>query len=249
MADKHYFFNRSNSMLINNMARIISHEVNNPLSIISMAAEVLYQDLCQRSEDVKELDKADRTISRIRTQLIRIREIMATLNLLGKGDYSFNQESLSVNEFLRECIDYVSGEIRNNNTSIDFVFSADFHLLTYKILVQQAFLNILRNAIEAVADLKEPKIQIDIEQGPESISFIIANNGPPVEQAALDKLFVPGESTKGDLRGYGLAASKDFLSFCGAKLEYRWDAPWVKFVVTFPLEQISFHQNQNRESC
>jgi len=217
------------------MARIISHEINNPLAIISMAAEVLYQDLCQNLEGLDDLEKADKAISRVRAQLDRIKKIMTTLNKLGIGEYDFERQKINVKDFLEETRDYVSGEICNADLNIEINCVEDIVIHSYKTLLQQSVLNILRNGVEALRGTQQPKIKIIAEVIQSNFIICIANNGPALKGFGTYDVFLPGTSTKGEKRGYGLAATKEFINFCHGQVELREANSWLAFKIIIPL--------------
>lgn len=79
--------------------------------------------------------------------------------------------------------------------------------------------NLTDNAYEAVKEVEEAEIVIDINYQKSILHFSIEDNGPGIEKEELDDLFVRGFSTKGTDRGYGLYLLKNALDTVDGTLD------------------------------
>ena len=85
-------------------------------------------------------------------------------------------------------------------------------------LMTQAVMNILRNALDAVAEVENPKIDISVSIS-DGIPFIsITDNGPGIPDAMKPNLFQPFFSTKPGGSGIGLSLSRQIARLHGGDL-------------------------------
>ncbi|WP_240655667.1 sensor histidine kinase [Paraburkholderia phosphatilytica] len=88
---------------------------------------------------------------------------------------------------------------------------------------EQVLINLVGNALDAVAGIASPRIGIDIDAQPESLSFIVHDNGPGIPDDVLPRLFEPFFTTKemGQGLGLGLAISSSIARDAGGSLTAR----------------------------
>lgn len=75
--------------------------------------------------------------------------------------------------------------------------------------LEQALVNVLRNALEAMEEGGE--IELSLRLGTDSVRLAVADSGPGIPEAVQDQLFVPFVSTKRDGRGLGLTLIREIL--------------------------------------
>src|SRR6185436_19622069 len=79
-------------------------------------------------------------------------------------------------------------------------------------LLDQALINLLRNAAEAAAASATPHVWLDARLSDRGRPIIeIGDNGPGVDEALLDKIFLPFFTTKPDGSGIGLALARQVM--------------------------------------
>ena len=156
----------------------------------------------------------------------------------GRGDKKTNVD-LSV--VLQEVENLLRAEIVTGN--IDFQ-SADLpvpiELHAHQIQLEQALINLLKNAIHAVENEPQPKITIDIVKGLNSVAIHVTDNGPGLAGTALTDLQEPFYSTKpsGVGMGLGLAIATEIINDHGGELTLGEVTNGAKFVVTLPVGDI-----------
>jgi two-component system nitrogen regulation sensor histidine kinase GlnL len=96
----------------------------------------------------------------------------------------------------------------------------------------QVFLNLLRNAVEAVADRPSPRITVETGVAGQRLRqasgrtrplarIAIQDNGPGVSEAMLPRLFTPFATSKSNGTGLGLAISRRIVEAHGGRMEVR----------------------------
>ena len=84
--------------------------------------------------------------------------------------------------------------------------------------LEQVFVNLLHNALEALADTARPRIRLSVERDGERVRVRIEDNGPGVDPAVRERLFTPFFTTRAQGVGLGLVISRDILAEFGGTL-------------------------------
>jgi two-component system, NtrC family, sensor kinase len=117
-------------------------------------------------------------------------------------------EKVLINEILEECVGFLENEARYQNITIQKELAADLPMISSDASqLQQVFLNILNNAIDAIG--KNGAITLKTLHLPESqqVAIKISDTGPGMTQATVEKIFDPFFTTKEVGKGTGLGLS------------------------------------------
>ncbi len=88
--------------------------------------------------------------------------------------------------------------------------------------IEQVLINIIKNAIEACAEVPSPQIQVKSsvsETG--TVSITVSDNGPGILPNVLDKIFIPFFTTKENGSGIGLSLCKQIMHLHGGNITVR----------------------------
>ena len=198
------------------MARILSHEILNsltPISSLARTANDLVDELARRTaaegdELVADVHSAIQTVSRRSDSLMRFvrnyRQFTQmpppTLRPLVVRDYLDRLEKLFTSEWAGRGI-ALHVAVTNHIT-----ITADDGLL------DQALINLLRNAADAAVANPHPEVWIDARLSDRGRPVIeIADNGPGIDEALGEKIFLPFFTTKPDGSGIGLALARQVM--------------------------------------
>lgn len=191
------------------MAAGIAHEINNPLQIIGDQAGWM-KDLLE-SEDIKKsenFEEFDQCINKIERQVNRSREITHRLLRFGRR-METTQEMVDINHLLAETITFLENEAHFRDIQIQ----TEYDELLPKVStdpnqLQQVFLNIIDNAIDAVGQSGQLRIRTSTDlKDPKELVVQISDNGPGISKEALSKIFDPFFTTKRADEGTGLGLS------------------------------------------
>jgi two-component system, NtrC family, sensor kinase len=183
----------------------VAHEVNNPLSNISSSCEIL----------LEELDDGDkqwqRTLLRkVLEQVDKARGIV--LNLLEfSRNKEFSKESFNLRQVLQKTLSLLHGQIPSG---VRIVTEIDENLTIFadKQRIQQAFLNLISNAVQATDGEGEVRIRANkLEDG--MVNVVIWDTGHGIREEDLPKIFDPFFTTKdvGQGTGLGLFITHDII--------------------------------------
>ena len=217
----------------------VAHELNNPLSNISSSNQILMEELHESqgpggtgqgkpaSELFTDPAFARELMAQINDQTDRARNIVRSL-LDFSRDSEFQKESLSLKHVFEETIQFVKGQVP---TKIVIALSVpdDINIFADKQRIQQAFLNLIKNAIESITsgegavsinaekrramdDVEDEKIAISnylkyrgkctLDQ--DTVDIEIRDTGSGIPLDIIPKVFDPFFTTKDVGKGSGL---------------------------------------------
>ena len=225
--------------LIGRMAASVAHEINNPLQVIGAQAgwveELLEEGPARQAANHKEELEA---IGKIRHQVKRAAAI--TRRLLG---FSRRQEGPSqvtdLNQTVEETILLLEKDAKSLRINIRRDYQADLpQVISDASQLQQVFLNLLNNAVDAVE--RDGVITVATRMEGERIAVTFADSGPGIAPDRLEKIFDPFFTTKakGKGTGLGLAVSRDIMRRLNGDLRAE-NLPGGGGLFTATLEQPS----------
>ena len=88
-------------------------------------------------------------------------------------------------------------------------------------LLEQAMINLLRNAADAVAGVENPRIEVKCEQRDGQVLLAVCDNGAGVPENQRDQIFVPFFTTKPGGSGIGLSLARHVALGHGGQLDVR----------------------------
>jgi two-component system, NtrC family, sensor kinase len=123
----------------------IAHELNNPLSNISTSSQILLEELEEADTEFKK-----EMLLQIETQTERARNIVRTL-LDFSREKEFKREPIPLKNLIQETLNFIKGQVPAR-VSISVDVPEEFAIFADKQRIQQAFLNLIKNAVEAIAE-------------------------------------------------------------------------------------------------
>lgn len=205
--------------LIGRLAASVAHEINNPLQIISAQAgwadELLEEGPEKWAENHAEYAKSVRSI---REQVKRAGSI--TRRFLGFArTQDIGVTDTDIHQVLDDTLMLLEKEAQSHSIFIRKNYCN--RLAQTRVdasQLQQIFLNILNNAMDAIGKNGTIEINTFHEDGRIRIEF--ADNGPGIPEHTIDRIFDPFFTTKGKSKGtgLGLAISKNIIERLGGEL-------------------------------
>jgi len=187
------------------MASILAHELNQPLSAISNYAGGLLQD-CFAIDPEAELP---RILKLIQDQSLRAGKITRHLRSYATQD-DFHHQTLRINEAIERAIQLIEARARSSRVEIELCLESESAVVHgNEILLSQVFVNLLINAFEAIdlAAASNRKVIIKLWRSDSDVHIEIDDHGPGVSPEKLDSFFAAYKSTKPGGLGLGLVIS------------------------------------------
>lgn len=208
LESKHAHLVRSQKLAaLGTMLSGVAHELNNPLSNISTSCQIL-------DEEIADPDLAYKRdlLAQIDEQVERARLIVRSLLEFARERPS-RKERLVLAEVVEETLRFVRGEIPKG-LQLHTEIPADLIVLADKQRLQQAMLNLIKNAAEAAGRGGEIAIGAERAAGAwsqarcaermDAVEIRIRDSGPGIESHILPRIFDPFFTTKEVGRGSGL---------------------------------------------
>jgi two-component system NtrC family sensor kinase len=202
------------------MAAGIAHEISNPLTVIAEKAgwikDLLAMEDVAGSENLQELADA---VHKIEYHVVRGKKVIQRLLGFARR-MELVAEQVNINTILDESLEFLKNEAIYRNIEIQTNYAPDLPLTTTDpTQLQQVFLNILNNSIDAIG--KEGKIIIKTGVAEEKgLAIEIRDNGPGIPKEVLPKIFDPFFTTKvvGQGTGLGLSISYSIIEQLGGRI-------------------------------
>jgi signal transduction histidine kinase len=187
------------------LARMIAHEVRNPLTNIDLALSQLKDDIPVVTEDTAMM------FDMIGRNSVRINQLITDLlNATRFTDLQFKK--ISVNVLLDEALTLAKDRIGLGKVTIIKNYETDIcdvEVDSEKIKI--AFLNLIINAIEAMGSDNENVLTLTTKNVHNKCVVTVADNGSGMDATALSKLFEPYYTTKSKGNGLGLTNTQNII--------------------------------------
>ena len=215
------------------LARVLAHEVRNPLNNIGLSSEQLQMEM--NADDRKiYLDIIMRNTKRIDDLITEL------LNSSRPGDILLTKTSLQsvLDESIAASADRMT--LKSITLELDYPQEAAWVMADAGKL-KIAFLNIMINAIEAMNG-NERKLCIGIKMSQANYIVSIKDNGEGIAKENLAKLFEPYYTSKRRGMGLGLAATVNIIQAHNALIDVQ-SSPGVgtNFVLTLKKKNLAEH--------
>ena len=210
-----------------------AHEVGTPLNLISGHVQLLRSDLERDPHD------AETRMKVISAQIERIERIVR--RMLDKTRFETELSPLDLNDLLRRLCDAMSPALDKRNIKLVDELASDVSVIAGSSdRLQQLFLNLINNSLDAMPNGGELRIMTAVEGGPNKVSSVIvdfADTGVGIKPEVLDHIFDPLYTTKqrGHGTGLGLVIVNQIVSEHGATIDVKSEpGKGTSFRLTFP---------------
>jgi two-component system, LuxR family, sensor kinase FixL len=211
------------------MAAAMAHEISQPLASIATYVHSARRVL-ESGQSVEialgALRKAEGEATRARLIIERLRDFVAT------GDMT--RESVDLDDLLETILQLEEDAARGRGVTLRRVGprSPSLQVNADRVGVEQAFANLVLNAIEA-APSSGGRVAVSLGARDRFAVLAVEDNGPGVDPEIADRLFEPFETTKPRGMGLGLPLAKEIAARHGGRL--RW-LPVIPAGARFELE-------------
>jgi len=206
---------------IGRLAANVAHEINNPLAVIHAQAGALEDALADDSDGPLTNEFKDR-LRKIAVQVGRARTV--THRLLGfSRRVGPDLEPVDVAGALDEAVSFVDKDAEVSRIRIVREYAADVPLVQSSVSrMQQVFLNLINNAMDAIGTGGEVRLRVAAEAG--GVCVHIDDNGPGIPEQDLERIFEPFFSTKTGSKnhsGLGLAICRETMRNLGGRISVQ----------------------------
>ena len=196
------------------LAAGVAHELNNPLGGILLYADLLL-------EDIPVDDPRRANVEKIAGQTARCRQIVRGLLDFGRPAKAAPSR-LDVNAVLRSALSVLEGQEMFHNLEVVWDLSDSLpHLVGDPIQLQQAFTNIVLNAVDAMAG--GGRLTIESQRTPDGQGVLvkISDTGCGIPEEHRERLFEPFFTTKDTGTGLGLPITYGIVERHNGSIDVR----------------------------
>jgi signal transduction histidine kinase len=224
----------------------LAHEIKNPLSTIGLNAQLLGEGVDELAIDADEKGRLQRRIGALRREVERLRGILSDF-LEYAGELRLDLSNANVNEAVGELVDFFQPQAEQNRVRLRADLASEGMLATIDVKhVKQALLNLMLNAVQAMAQSPEGRPRELIVQTrrvreadrTESIAIHVIDTGPGITPEAREKLFKPYFTTKAGGTGLGLATTRRLIEAHHGRLDVHSEVgQGTDFTVLLPVSR------------
>jgi two-component system sensor kinase FixL len=192
------------------LATGLAHEINQPLATVANYAgtlELTLERVCPTEDEPRQL------VAQIKHAALRAGAIVRRMrNFVRRGGVQASQVDL--NELVREVSELCRPELRDANVQLTLDLALrPVLVLADAVQIQQVLLNLIHNAIQAMAStpVLERALRISTELGPLEVGLTVADSGPGFPSENVQICFQSFFSTKPEGLGMGLAISRSII--------------------------------------
>ncbi len=189
------------------LAAGIAHEIRNPLTSLKGFLQLIMSGR-DTNEDIQEIMKSE---------LNRIESIVSEMLMLSKPQvYELSRKD--ARQIMRDTITLLEGQAILYDIELEAIYDEEA-LWVYGVenQIKQVFINVIKNAMEAMSDGGKIGIQCMLEDG--EVSIRVKDEGPGIDQEMLSKMGQPFYTTKDKGTGLGLMVSYKIMDNHHGRIE------------------------------
>jgi PAS domain S-box-containing protein len=215
------------------MAASLAHEIKQPISAAITSANSCVEWLAHEPPN---LDRARAAAAKIDKYGNRAAEIIDRIRSLYKKSPP-QRELVDVNAIIEEMLTLLKGEATRASIAMCTDLSADLpKIMVDRVQLQQVFMNLMLNGIEAMAD-SGGELTVKSEVQDVQLQFSVSDTGVGLPTEKMDQIFSAFFTTKPQGSGMGLAISRSIVESHGGQL---WANPnrggGATFHFTLPIQ-------------
>jgi signal transduction histidine kinase len=198
------------------LAASIAHEINQPLTGIVTNSEA---SLRWATNEEPDLEQVKAGLGRIARDANRAADVIKRIQALVAGRSV--HAKIDINQAVRETSAFMKGTLQGYRVGVRLVLEADLPpVMGDKVQLQQAIINLVSNAAEAMADVsgdREVIVSTSSTAGG-AVVVTIEDRGRGLTPETRDRLFEPFFTTKNKGMGLGLSIARTIVEAHGGSL-------------------------------
>jgi two-component system sensor kinase FixL len=218
------------------MTASIAHEINQPLTAISMYAQASLK-LIERGGS---LDKVKDALEKLNTQSLRAGAVIERIQRFARAQES-SKELVELNDLVTDLLKLADSDARMHDIELELDLEPDLpRIFADPVQVQQVILNLIRNGIDAMNEIgcsNGRTIRLETHRNDRMAELRVVDQGPGVADNQSDLLFTPFHTTKKEGMGMGLSICRSIISEHGGELRFRNnESVGACFYFTLPID-------------
>lgn len=205
------------------VAASIAHELRQPLTAMVTTADAGLRFIDRATPNV---DKAKEAFRRIATDGHRAGALVGNIRANFKSDVR-DRTTFHLDELIQEALALASSDLEKHGVVVQAEPTALPEVVGNRVQLQQVLLNLIMNAVEAMAAKDEPRIlsvktEVDRE---DRVKVSVADTGTGIASPDAGRIFNPLFTTKPDGMGMGLSICRAIIEAHEGQLSFAPNAP------------------------
>ena len=213
------------------MAKQVAHEIKNPLTPMKLGIQQLQKISKDKPKDLNE--RIERTAKTLIEQIETLTKIADEFSSFAKMPTA-HEEKINLIPIIETTIDLYKEE----EATIALIDNTkgNAHVIADKDQISRVFNNLIKNAIQAIPEEIDGKIQVIITKKSSHLLIEIMDNGIGISEIQKDKIFVPNFTTKNTGMGLGLAMVKSIVENANGSIWFETkEYKGTSFFLQFPI--------------
>lgn len=217
------------------MAKQVAHEIKNPLTPMKLSIQYMLHAYQSNPNNIKPL--IERVSKTLVEQIDSLSQIASEFSNFAKMPQAENIKFL-LNDLVISVHSLFANERQDMDISL-FVPDRMFYVFADKNHLTRVLNNLIKNAIQAIPDSREGKIELKLTQKDDRVLIRVSDNGVGISEEMKEKVFVPNFTTKNSGTGLGLAISKNIIEAFNGKIWFETEVGLgTDFFVELPLTEV-----------
>ena len=201
--------------MLGELAASLAHELNQPITGAVTSARACLNWL---AHDPPGIERARATAARIEKDGTRAAEIINRLRAFYKKGVPPQREVVEVSEIVREMFVLLQDQLDPESIKIVTLFAAEVpKVMADRIQLQQVFMNLMLNAIDAMKDTGG-ELTIRLQNEGDHVLVSVSDTGVGVPSESTSQIFDAFYTTKSQGTGMGLAISRSIIEAHSGRL-------------------------------
>jgi len=209
----------------------LAHEIGNPINSIKMTLEVLINNF-------KEYDTKTKLeyLGSLHSEFSRLEELLRGIKSFNMFEH-LTSRATAIKPLLDNLLQLLKNEIEDQGIDLRVSYPEQpVSCQSDPRALHQSLLNIINNAIDALAGRPGPFIAVEVGQNGREATIIIRDNGCGIPDDKKKELFMPFSSNKPRHIGLGLTIVKKLLAQMNGTVEIEsWRQQGTEVLVRLPL--------------
>ena len=206
----------------------ITHEIKNPIAV------------CKSYLDMFDINNKEhiKYINILKEENEKI--LLLLQDFLAMNKIKIQKEILDINMLLEDVVDQLTPLLKGKNIKFDYDVALDEVFIEgdYNRL-NQVFINMIKNSVEALDNTKKPKISLNHKIDGNKFIISIEDNGSGINESDMERIKEPFYTTKKNGTGLGVSLSCEIISAHDGTLEYFSKVnEGTKVVITLPIYEV-----------
>ncbi len=200
--------------ILGQVAAGVAHEINQPVATIRAFADNARVFLKR-----KRTSEADENLESIAALTERIGVITSDLKILARKGRTA-AEPVSIRFVIEGGVVLLRSRFAGRMDMLDIELPDEsWKVLGSRIRLEQIVINLLQNALEAVEEKPDGRVEVRVIEVGEDVMLTVRDNGPGIAPDIHEQLFSPFNTSKEGGLGLGLVISSDIASDYGGRIE------------------------------